>query len=140
MGEYLKKASSMVIEEAIFSWAKRALQTIIDKSDVINIEQLIQGFSVDSVRWTEVVHDLETSAHTPDNRDTYCVEGSIGSGRGIVRFTVDIVHKEEGVDRFGRSLVFSIIYGNHDIEGVVILPLSEEDGKPWVDISSITNE
>jgi hypothetical protein len=65
MGEHMKKASSMVIEEAIFGWARRALQAIIDKSEVIKIEQLIQGISLDSVRWTEVVHDLETSATLP---------------------------------------------------------------------------
>jgi hypothetical protein len=137
MGGHMIKASSMEIEEAILSWATRALQAILDKSAVVGLENLVNGITLESVRWTEVVHDLETSAHTPDDRDTYCVEGSVG--QSIVRFTVDIVHKSEGVDRFGRALVFSILHERHDIEGVVILPLSEEDGAPWVDITSITN-
>ncbi len=136
MSVHFKKASKDV-EAKIIEWANRAVDGIASKSASLGISDLIRGLSSEEMRWREIVHDLESSRHLPDDRDIYDAEGVCN---GITfRTTVDIVHTDEGVDRFGHTLVFAITTHDHEIEGVAGLPLPEEDGEPWVDVHDIAN-
>ncbi len=123
-----------MLESAVKEWALEALRAVAADTQTFDVAHDID---LNMLRWTEVAHDLETSRHTPDNRDTYLVQCSLGES--YAQFTVDVVHEDDGIDRFGHSIFFDISHQGHDIQGSVLLPLSADDGEPFVHVWSIEN-
>lgn len=136
--ESFVKVDGFTLEEALKGWCHRGLEVLASKSGSAATEYL-NGLEPSSIRWNRVSHDLETSRHTGDDRDTYLVEGESTDHRISASFTLDIVHEDGEVDRFGHTLFFQIIKNGHDIEGSVSLPLDGEEMSPFVSIWKVKN-